>query len=450
MNRVLKRQIKNSFGKDFDITTLDPKIQEFIQNVEESYDEFEKEKKFLENVVDVNSTELYEANKQIIQQNKNLNELLEKNEKLLENRIEENLEIETTLKQYKQAMDTALLVSTFDYEGKITFVNSNFCALTGYSKTEVLDKKYNFLHYEESSHLDEEIFEAIRNKKIWTGVLKYKNRDLKIYDLNTTIFPILNAQNEILEYMSIFQDITEIENSRQKALDLDRAKSLFIANMSHELRTPLNGILGFSQLLRRQKDISEKIKTYVDKINSSGEHLLKLINSILDFSKIESGEIVLEHLEINLYNLIGAALVQQENTAKLKNISLHIDYDSSLGKEFFGDSLRLSQVLTNLISNALKFTDTGEIRVGVKKIDTNRIQIAVKDTGIGLDANEQEKLFKEFSQADNSTTRKYGGTGLGLSISKKLIELMHGKIWIESIKGEGSSFIFEIDLEEKV
>jgi PAS domain S-box-containing protein len=334
MNRVLKRQIKNSFGKDFDITTLDPKIQEFIQNVEESYDEFEKEKKFLENVVDVNSTELYEANKQIIQQNKNLNELLEKNEKLLENRIEENLEIETTLKQYKQAMDTALLVSTFDYEGKITFVNSNFCALTGYSKTEVLDKKYNFLHYEESSHLDEEIFEAIRNKKIWTGVLKYKNRDLKIYDLNTTIFPILNAQNEILEYMSIFQDITEIENSRQKALDLDRAKSLFIANMSHELRTPLNGILGFSQLLRRQKDISEKIKTYVDKINSSGEHLLKLINSILDFSKIESGEIVLEHLEINLYNLIAAALVQQENTAKLKNISLHIDYDSSLGKEF--------------------------------------------------------------------------------------------------------------------
>ena len=172
------------------------------------------------------------------------------------------------------------------------------------------------------------------------------------------------------------------------------------------------------------------------------------MNSILDFSKIEAGEVVIEYLKMDLYSLITTTIVQLEMQAKQKDISLHVEYDTNMGKMFMGDSLRLTQILTNLLANALKFTSHGGVTLVVKKLKKDRVRFEVQDTGIGLDKTEQEKLFKEFSQADNSTTRNYGGTGLGLSISKELVELMHGKIWVESVKGEGSSFIFEIELKE--
>ena len=449
MSRILKRLLKRQFGKDFDTSSLEPDIQALLLSVGETFEEFEKEKRFLENTLNINSDELYEANRKIIQKNEDLNTLLDENSKLLENRIEENLEIGTQLKQYKQAMDSALLVNTFDLEGTLTFVNDNFSQLSGFNTQEMIGKKYDFMYSENNPDaLSEQILQTVQSKEIWNGLLKYTSRYLHVYDLNATIFPILNVQNEIVEYMSIFQDVTEIENSRQKAVELDRSKSLFIANMSHELRTPLNAIIGFSQLLRMQKNLSDKVHSYVEKINYSGEHLLKLINSILDFSKIEAGEVRLEHIKLDLYSIISTALVQQENQAKEKNIGLHIDYEENLTKLFLGDSLRLTQIITNLCSNALKFTHKGEVRVSVAKVATNRIKIAVNDTGIGLSESDQTKLFKEFSQADNSTTREYGGTGLGLSISQALVKLMHGEIWVESEKGVGSSFIFEIDLEE--
>ena len=449
MNRILKRLLKRHFSKDFDVSSLEPDIQTLLSKVGETFEELEKEKRFLENTLDINSQELYAANKQIAQKNENLNSLLEKNAKLLENRIEENLEIGTQLKQYKQAMDSALLVNTFNQDGVLTFVNENFCRLSGMQQSRMIGKNHDFMYsMENETNLSQQILEKIQNKEIYNGLIKYNSHDFNVYDLNATLFPILNANNETVEYMSIFQDVTEIEKSRQKALELDKAKSLFIANMSHELRTPLNAILGFSQLLRRQKDLSDKVHTYVQKINSSGEHLLKLINSILDFSKMEAGEVNLEHTQINLYSIINNALVQEENQAKLKNIALHVDYDINLTKTFLGDGLRITQIISNLCSNALKFTNEGEIRISVARVAQDRIKIAVKDTGIGISKENQAKLFKEFSQADNSTTREYGGTGLGLSISLKLVKLMHGKIWIESEKGVGSSFIFEIDLEE--
>lgn len=449
MNRILKRQLKRNFGKDFDISSLEPKVQELLASVEETYEEFTREKALLENTLDINSTELYEANQQIVQKNENLNSLLEENSELLQNRIEENLEIGTQLKQYKQAMDSALLVNTFDLDKNITFVNNNYAGLSGFTQHELIGQKYDFLHHQESDiELQNTIFNTIQNKEIWNGLLKYQSRDLQLYDLNATIFPILNANNETTEYMSIFQDITAIENSRKKAIELEKAKSLFIANMSHELRTPLNSIIGFSQILQRQQTLPEKSRNYIDKINSSGEHLLKLINSILDFSKIEAGQVILEHIKINLYSIINTTLTQLETQAKEKNILLKIEYEKGLTKTFLGDSLRLTQIITNLVSNSIKFTNEGYVKIIVRKIKTNRIQIEVQDSGIGLNDTDKNKLFEEFSQADNSTTREYGGTGLGLSISKELVQLMDGTIWVESEKGKGSSFIFEIELEE--
>ena len=175
---------------------------------------------------------------------------------------------------------------------------------------------------------------------------------------------------------------------------------------------------------------------------------MEIINDILDFSKIEAGKLTLENEEFDLFKTIENVIGIIELKAHEKNLELVVGYDHNVGKMFYGDSLRISQILTNLIGNAVKFTHYGEVGIYVSKVDKSRYRFEVKDTGIGLSEEQIEKLFYSFSQADGSTTRKYGGTGLGLTITKQLVELMNGEIWVRSKKGVGSSFIFEIELEK--
>jgi len=242
-----------------------------------------------------------------------------------------------------------------------------------------------------------------------------------------------------------------VEELKQKVQEVNRAteaKSKFVSSMSHELRTPLNSILGFSYVLQKESSLDTKVRTYIEKINSSGSHLLSLINSILDFSKLEARELHLEAVEFDLSKTIEDVFIQQELKAQEKNITLYVTHKNELADYYIGDSLRLAQILTNLLTNAIKFTQEGSIGVIIEKIHTNRLRFEIKDTGIGLSKEQIEKLFNPFMQADDSITRNYGGTGLGLSISKEIIELMNGKIWIESTIDKGSSFIFEVDLKE--
>lgn len=276
-----------------------------------------------------------------------------------------------------------------------------------------------------------------------------ENKSLELWNINQTL------EEKSMELAQLNHSLEEKVDKRTEELQLalvkmeeaSKAKSQFLANMSHELRTPLNAIIGFSQILERNKELTEKPKLYISKINDSGSKLLQLINSILDFSKVEAGEVSLEKMEFNLYKVVQSVITQLELKAKEKNLEIIIEYGNNVDSKFNGDSLRLSQILTNLLTNAVKFTEHGSITILIAKSAEDRYRFEVKDTGIGLTPAQIEKLFKPFSQADSSTTRNYGGTGLGLSISKEFVELMNGKIWIESVYGVGTSFIFEIDLE---
>jgi len=256
----------------------------------------------------------------------------------------------------------------------------------------------------------------------------------------------LNNLNESLE-IKIDLRTKELDIAKQKAEQANKLKSEFLANMSHEIRTPMNGIIGMTHIMS-ESELNEKQKSYIYKIDKSAKSLLRIINDILDFSKIEAGKIMMEKVHFRLSDIIKNVYALVEIPADEKEIELVVKIDSKLSDSFDGDSLRISQVLTNLLSNAIKFTNSGRVILYVKKIRKNRIKFTVEDTGIGLTVDEQDRLFKVFSQADGSITREYGGTGLGLSISKQLIELMNGKIWIESQKGVGSKFIFELDLIE--
>ena len=239
----------------------------------------------------------------------------------------------------------------------------------------------------------------------------------------------------------------EIELEKNKAEQATKAKSQFLANMSHEIRTPMNGIMGMSHLALNTK-LNDKQKNYIQKIDNSAKNLLGIINDILDFSKIEAGKLSIEKVEFDMFNVVESVINLIEFTAHEKNLEIIVSYGDKIGKNFFGDPLRLSQIITNLMSNAVKFTNEGEVGLFIKKVSQDKFSFEIIDTGIGLSDDEQEKLFKPFSQVDASTTREYGGTGLGLTISKQLVELMDGNISVESVIGEGSKFTFEIELKE--
>jgi two-component system sensor histidine kinase/response regulator len=509
----------------------------------------------------------------------------------LERTKEELLEENIQLKQIGGIVDDFLIITKTDPQGKITYANKSFQKISGYSLEELLGRSHSLVkHPKVPSSFYKILWEKISSKQPWRGVVKNISKTGNTYYVESYIKPILNIDNEIVEYVSVrkditkriekerevrkeklffedvlnrqdsiivltdkkqgmldvnnkfweyiefnnmtdfkkhfncicdlfvfddmlgnicvencmeeiqkspdavhkakfvdgegnisffivkvdeikisesrakkyniesetiflvtLHDITELELALQDAKAATNAKSSFLANMSHEIRTPMNGILGFTELLKKTP-LTEGQEKYLSTISSSSKTLLGIINDILDFSKIESGKLGLETIKFSPISEFEPTIELFSAPALEKNIKYLVFVNPAFPKQISLDSLRVKQVISNLVGNAIKFTPekgTIEIDITFRRVSPEKIKlhISVKDSGIGIPEDKQEEIFSPFSQADNSITRQYGGTGLGLSITKSFVELMGGKLQLKSEVGKGSRFFFDLIVE---
>lgn len=308
------------------------------------------------------------------------------------------------------------------------------------------------VHPEDKEEVFNEYYKSLQNKdRFLTREVRLQFNDGRITYLHTEIeFFYVNGEYERSE--GWLQDITsrriielQLILAKEKAEESDRLKSSFLANMSHEIRTPLNAIVGFSTLLVRKHYSEEKRQIFLNDIQTNSRHLLTIINDILDISKIESEQMELSYIWIDLNRLMQEINDAMQFQVKNKNVNLFCQKtlpDSQV--QIYMDDVRLKQILTNLIANAIKFTEKGFVNFGYTLKNNTTLEFFVKDTGIGIAPENHNEIFEYFRQEDGTTTRKFGGTGLGLSISKRLVELMGGKIWVESEKGKGAQFFFTV------
>ena len=353
-----------------------------------------------------------------------------------------------------QQTDNAIIIS--DGLGFIEWVNPGFTQITGYRLDEVLGHRPgDFLQGPETDPVTVEAMrQAIRNGEKFACEILNFDKQKRPYWLELTLHPVRNAAGELEHFVAIERDIDErkrmiadLEHAKEAAEKASLTKSDFLANMSHEIRTPMNAITGMTELALGT-NLSGKQRNYVGKIKSASESLLRIINDILDFSKIEAGKLTMERVEFTLDDVLdnlGALLAER---AEEKGIELAFDVVAKQTRTYIGDPLRLGQVLINLVGNAIKFSDAGNVVVRIRpETATDHSEVlsfAVSDQGIGLTPEQQSLLFSAFMQADSSTTRRFGGTGLGLAISKRLVEMMDGHIWVESQYGVGSTFHFTV------
>ena len=348
------------------------------------------------------------------------------------------------------------IVMTIQKDKGILNVNRNFLEILGYSTLddfkaihqcicELFVKKEGYLHPNMSHHWSETVL--AHPEKQHKVIIANQNSQDRIY---TVLVKEVNFDENSFIIAS-FTDVSELELARELAEESEKAKTQFMANMSHEIRTPMNGIVGFTHLLMKSK-LNVKQKQYIELIEHSTQTLLRIINDILDFSKIESGHLELDLTDVNPFVDLRNSISIFSSKAREKDISFQVNIDSTIKECIRIDELRVTQILSNLISNAIKFTpEDGVICIDLShhsmKENKEVILFSVSDTGIGISSDRIEQIFHSFIQADTSTTRNFGGTGLGLSISASLCELMGTKLEVESKEGEGSRFFFKLESE---
>jgi two-component system sensor histidine kinase/response regulator len=376
--------------------------------------------------------------------------------------ITEQKQAEETLREseerYRDLFENANdLIQSVAPDGSILFVNHAWRKALGYSKAEVAElSMFDLIHANSRAHCQELFQKVLSGEEVTNAEAEFITKNGRSIIVEGNINCRFKNGKPVAT-RAIFRDVTErkqlerdLITAREAAISASQAKSAFLATMSHEIRTPMNGILGMTGLLVKTEMTGEQRKM-AETVQFSANALLTLINDILDFSKIESGKLILESLEFELHPVIESVVELLAEEAQKKRIELASFIHQDVPETLRGDPARLRQILTNLVGNAIKFTEVGEVIVSVsRELTTNHhiiLRFAVTDTGIGIAEEKQANLFQAFSQADTSTTRRYGGTGLGLAISRQLVDLMNGDIGVESQQGKGSCFWFKVPFE---
>jgi PAS domain S-box-containing protein len=384
-------------------------------------------------------------------------------EERVEERTEELVRSEETYRALFDFSQEGILLTTTD--GKIVRANRKAIALLGFTK-EDYDSFGEFGFRSFAPHKPDietavHFAAAVRGEDVPLFEDTFITKDGEQIDVEISLSTVRNDDGSISLVQAIFRDIKErkraenllresyerISEANESLEKASRMKDEFLANMSHEIRTPMNAIIGLSALALKT-DLSDKQRDYIEKVHSSGIALLGIINDILDFSKIEAGKLRLEQVDFNLEGVIANVSSMIAEKLEEKDLEFLVHFPAEIPRLWSGDPLRITQVLLNLVSNAVKFTARGEIDLEVSidgsEGDKARFRFTVRDTGIGMSDDELRGLFRPFTQADSSTTRKYGGTGLGLSISRRLVGMMGGDISARSEKGKGSEFSFSV------
>ncbi|MBP8017122.1 PAS domain-containing sensor histidine kinase, partial [Candidatus Gracilibacteria bacterium] len=353
------------------------------------------------------------------------------------------------LNEYKNAIDKSNIIAKINIWGLVTYVNDEFCILSGFNKEELMGKNYAEFSYTDTQKTIKELLNKIKNKEVWKGVIKSIKKNGEYYWLKSTVVPIVDKNNNILEYICIMTDITDIEFAKEnlkqsfdKLKELDIKKDEFLNIASHELRTPMTSIKGYISMILEGDagEINGDVKIYLEKVYNNVTRLINLINDMLDISKLEAEkqEFTFEKVDIKKFLLETSEEVQQLFKSKGQKFEININYENYYRDI---DINMLKRVIINLLGNANKFTPTekGEIKL-VSFLKDENLYINIIDNGIGIDKKHFPIIFEKFGQIKNSLTRKNNGTGLGLPIAKSIIEKMGGTIEINSESGKGTNF----------